>query len=70
MFIHPAAEDNAKIYQYNYEATKAAIANAMQGKPTAQDMIAKKTRRLTPSRVSTHSASMACDHAHRLSPLL
>ena len=24
VFIHPAAEDNAKIYQYNYEATKMA----------------------------------------------
>lgn len=42
VFIHPAAEDNAKIYQYNYEATKDAIASAMQGKPSAQDMISKK----------------------------
>lgn len=42
VFIHPAAEDNAKIYQYNYEATKAAIANAMQSKPSVQDVTAKK----------------------------
>ncbi|MGN6545196.1 MAG: formaldehyde-activating enzyme [Aureliella sp.] len=42
VFIHPAAEDNAKIYNYNYEATKQAIANAMKGVPTAADMIAKK----------------------------
>ncbi|QDV25693.1 formaldehyde-activating enzyme [Aureliella helgolandensis] len=42
VFIHPAAEDNAKIYQYNYEATKDAIASAMQGKPSAQEMVAKK----------------------------
>ena len=42
VFIHPAAEDNAKIYQYNYEATKDAIASAMQSKPSAQEMIAKK----------------------------
>ncbi|MEZ6137715.1 MAG: formaldehyde-activating enzyme [Pirellulaceae bacterium] len=42
VFIHPAAEDNSKIYQYNYEATKEAIAAAMQGKPTAQEMIAQK----------------------------
>src|SRR5215510_11908087 len=28
VFIHPAAEDNKKIYQYNYESTKLAIANA------------------------------------------
>lgn len=42
VFIHPAAEDNAKIYQYNYEATKDAIASAMQGKPSAQEMVSKK----------------------------
>jgi 5,6,7,8-tetrahydromethanopterin hydro-lyase len=42
VFIHPAAEDDEKIYNYNYEATKQAIAYAMQGKPTADDMIAKK----------------------------
>ncbi len=42
VFIHPAAEDNAKIYKYNYEATKAAIANAMKGLPTAAEMVAKK----------------------------
>lgn len=42
VFIHPAAEDNAKIYKYNYEATKDAIASAMQGKPNAQEMLAKK----------------------------
>ncbi|MCC6511030.1 MAG: formaldehyde-activating enzyme [Pirellulaceae bacterium] len=42
VFIHPAAEDNAKIYKYNYEATKQAIANAMKGLPTATEMVAKK----------------------------
>ncbi len=42
VFIHPAAEDNAKIYKYNYEATKDAISNAMKGLPTAKDMVAKK----------------------------
>ncbi|MEM8736012.1 MAG: formaldehyde-activating enzyme [Planctomycetota bacterium] len=42
VFIHPAAEDNAKIYEYNYEATKDAIANAMQGKPSAAEMVEKK----------------------------
>ena len=42
VFIHPAAEDDEKIYQYNYEATKQSLAAAMQGKPTADDMIAKK----------------------------
>jgi 5,6,7,8-tetrahydromethanopterin hydro-lyase len=42
VFIHPAAADDKKIYQYNYDATKMAIANAMQGKPTADEMIAGK----------------------------
>src|SRR3990170_2724341 len=35
VFIHWEAEDNKKIYDYNYEATKQAIANAMAGKPSA-----------------------------------
>jgi 5,6,7,8-tetrahydromethanopterin hydro-lyase len=42
VFIHPAASDDKKIYQYNYEATKLAIKCAMEGKPTAQEMIAGK----------------------------
>lgn len=42
VFIHPAAEDNKKIHSYNYEATKMAIANAMGGKPTVDEMLAGK----------------------------
>ncbi len=42
VFIHPAAENDKKIYEYNYEATKMAIANAMSGKPTAAEMLAGK----------------------------
>ncbi|MBI1904485.1 MAG: formaldehyde-activating enzyme [Planctomycetia bacterium] len=42
VFIHWEAQDDKKIYQYNYEATKQAIKNAMQGKPTADEMIAGK----------------------------
>lgn len=42
VFIHPAAADDKKIYQYNYNATKMAIANAMQGKPTADEMLSGK----------------------------
>jgi len=44
VFIHPAADNNKKIYDYNYEATKMAIANAMAGKPTVQEMIAGKDK--------------------------
>ena len=42
VFIAPNADDNKKIYDYNYEATKQAIANAMQGKPSADEMISRK----------------------------
>lgn len=42
VFIHWEAEDNKKIYDYNYTATKDAIANAMAGKPSADEMVAGK----------------------------
>lgn len=42
VFIHPAAEDDAKIKQYNYEATKLSIERAMKGLPTAQEITSQK----------------------------
>ena len=42
VFIHWDAEDDKKIYDYNYEATKLAIANAMNSSPSAADMVAAK----------------------------
>ncbi len=42
VFIHPAATDDRKIYDYNYQATFDAIANAMKGLPTAEEMVAQK----------------------------
>jgi 5,6,7,8-tetrahydromethanopterin hydro-lyase len=42
VFIHPAAEDDKKIHDYNYEATKMSIVNAMGGKPTAAEMVEGK----------------------------
>ena len=42
VFIHWLASDNKKIYDYNYQATMQAIANAMQGRPTVDEMIARK----------------------------
>ncbi len=50
VFIHPAATDDKKIYQYNYDATVAAIASAMGGKPTAAEMIAGKDSSVHPFR--------------------
>jgi len=42
VFIHWEAADDKKIYQYNYEATKLAIARAMKNEPSADEMLAKK----------------------------
>ena len=50
VFIHWEAQDDKKIYQYNYEATKLAIANAMAGKPTVDEMLAGKEKAVHPFR--------------------
>ena len=42
VFIHWEAKDNAKIYKYNYEATKKAISRAMKGEPKIDAITAKK----------------------------
>jgi 5,6,7,8-tetrahydromethanopterin hydro-lyase len=42
VFIHWEAEDDAKIRQYNYEATKLSIERAMKSEPSADQMIAGK----------------------------
>src|SRR5215831_5750553 len=42
VFIHWDAKDNAKIYQYNYEATKLSIQRAMRGEPKIDEIVAKK----------------------------
>lgn len=48
VFIHWLAKDNAKIQDYNYEATKQAIKNAVSGKPTAVDVIKRKKTEVHP----------------------
>jgi 5,6,7,8-tetrahydromethanopterin hydro-lyase len=50
VFIHPAAADDKKIHDYNYEATKQAIVNAMKGSPSADEMIAGKDKAAHPFR--------------------
>ena len=50
VFIAPNAEDNKKIYDFNYQATKDAIASAMRGKPTVQEMLAGKDKAAHPFR--------------------
>ncbi len=43
VFIHWEAKDDNKIYEYNYQATKMAIKNAMAGEPKIDDITAKRT---------------------------
>ena len=50
VFIHPAAEDDKKIYEYNHQATKDAIANAMKNSPSADEMVAGKETAAHPYR--------------------
>jgi 5,6,7,8-tetrahydromethanopterin hydro-lyase len=40
VFIHWDAEDDKKIYDYNYEATKLAIARALNGEPSTDKVLA------------------------------
>ena len=42
VFIHWEAEDDNKIQDFNYEATKLAIKGAVNGTPTAADVVAQK----------------------------
>ena len=42
VFIHKAAKDDNKIYEYNYAATKEAIARAMKGEPKIEEITSKK----------------------------
>src|SRR5215468_2217332 len=42
VFIHWEAKDNAKIYQYNYEATKLSIQRAMRNEPKIDEIVSKK----------------------------
>lgn len=42
VFIHWDAADDKKIFQYNYDATKLAIARAIKNEPSADEVVAKK----------------------------
>ena len=44
VFIHWEASDKKKIYDYNYRATKEAIARAMKGEPSVKNVIAGKDK--------------------------
>ena len=42
VFIHWEADDDKKIQDFNYRATKEALARAVNGEPTAADVVKKK----------------------------
>ncbi|MFA9461085.1 formaldehyde-activating enzyme [Thiohalorhabdus methylotrophus] len=42
VFIHWEAEDDNKIQDWNYEATKQSIKNAMAGEPKVQDVLSSR----------------------------
>ena len=42
VFIHWKAAEDAKIYEYNYQATKDAIANAMNASPSVEEVVAAR----------------------------
>ena len=44
VFIHPAASDDNKIFEYNYQATKLAIQRAMKHEPAVSEVTATKSQ--------------------------
>ncbi len=42
VFIHWEAEDDKKIFEYNYEATKLSIERAMKDEPSVDEVLAQK----------------------------
>jgi 5,6,7,8-tetrahydromethanopterin hydro-lyase len=48
VFIHPQAEDNAKILKYNHEATKLSIQRAMNNEPSPAEVVAGKDSAVHP----------------------
>ena len=43
VFIHWLAENDTKIYDYNYQATKESIKRAVAGTPKASEVVSKKS---------------------------
>jgi 5,6,7,8-tetrahydromethanopterin hydro-lyase len=50
VFIHWDAADDKKIYDFNYQATKEALKNAMGSKPTIDEILAGKDKAAHPFR--------------------
>jgi 5,6,7,8-tetrahydromethanopterin hydro-lyase len=50
VFIHPQAADDKRIHDFNYKATKMAIANAMANRPSVDEMVKGKDEAMHPFR--------------------
>ena len=66
VFIHWEAADDKKIQDYNYRATKEAIARAVNGEPKVSEVVAKRDQ--VRSRTATHARQGHGDH--RLRPAI
>ena len=55
VFIHWQAEDNALIEKFNYQATKEALKRAIDGSPSAAEVVAAKSITLHPFAVNNES---------------
>lgn len=44
VFIHWEADDNKKIFDYNYQATKESIARALAEQPSMSEILAQKDK--------------------------
>lgn len=56
VFIHWEAADDAKIQQYNYEATKLALERAIRGTPTAREVTEQRKSASHPFAAQTAAA--------------
>ena len=59
VFIHWQAEDDKKIQQYNYEATKLSIQRAVAGKPTPREVLSEADRAKHPFAAPTDAPTAA-----------
>jgi len=55
VFIHWDAEDDKKIFDWNYQATKESIAHAMAGEPTASTVIEQEAEARHPFAAGTEA---------------
>ena len=58
VFIHWLAEDDKKIQEYNYQATKESIERAVAGEPKAKDVVSEKDTAEHPFAAKWDSSNM------------